>query len=869
MAFDPDAYLRNVGAAQSAPPSAFDPDAYLRSIAPAAPAPAKGAPVASPAVQYLDVPEGPDLATMERMNAPTNAMSLFAPAQPSNAMARLGQGAVSLADVTLGSVAPSLIGMVGYPIARAGGQTPEQATATVQRFAAPFEKPFGRAFGVTETAGYQQEASRQLMDFIGQNVEKGAGWIAERTGLPEADVANMIGTLTLAAPGAIKGTARAAAPAVRQAVSAAGEALAPVTAPVERAFAARRERIAQERSAESYAAAPRIEAAQDANRLGIVLNPGVSNPVLANKLRSVAGGGLALDEKLSRVNETRWSDIAKKELGLAPEESLARSAGAEAGAPTAFDKARAQVAEPYDRIRALGVLQPDDAVLAKINEIRKPNLIGDKATERALNELIADANDKISRGLTGADALENISKQRQMANGVLSADGPIAPEARAAAEARLTIANALEELIDANVSDPKLLGDFRRARKVMAKSYAWESATDLNTGLIDPTKIARMTARDNALDGDIAAVGRIAANFPEISKRGPSGAIDIAVRQLSRSRIPGTLGAGIGAMTGVGSLVGGTAGAAIGEIVSRAYANRLVKPELQAKVAVPTDYRIPRPPEPAPASVTNNLPVLYDWQNAVSQTPPPGYVPNWVYGRPDPYVEVRPPTTPPQLPAPSATSTMETIAQRRAYDLDLARYKAQQTEQQAIAEAAASRRPAGEGMPLELDPFTGKLRPASQGLKGATPETFSDYGANLNAAAQKIQTGQRATLTAEEKIAWDKRKVDLAGAVPGIGKLSDAALAEKAMDREWVADAMRKARDKAAAFDLIAQRSRDRQAALNAQAQRERMLDLADQLEEQLRPPRPVRKDTQGRKTMEFKRNQLAPKTENKLIEGE
>lgn len=867
MAFDPDAYLRNVGAAQSAPPPAFDPDAYLRSIAPAAPAPApaKVAPTAPPAVQYLDIPEGPDLATIERINAPANAMTLFAPTPPSNAMSRLGQGVVSLADVTLGSVAPSIIGMVGYPVARAVGQTPAQATATTQRMAAPFEKPFGRAFGVTETSGYQQEASRQLMDFIGENIQKGAGWISERTGLPEADVANMIGTMTLTGPSAVKGAARAAAPAVRQAVSAAGEALAPATAPVERAFAARRERIAQERSAESYAAAPRIEAAQDANRLGIVLNPGVSNPVLANKLRSVAGGGLALDEKLSRVNETRWGDIAKQELGLAPEESLARSAGAEAGAPTAFDKARAQVAGPYDQIKALGVLQPDAAVLTKISGIRKPNLIGDKATERILTELIDDANVKISQGMTGAEALENISKQRQMANGVLSADGPIAPEARAAAEARLTIANALEELIDSNVRDPKLLGDFRRARKVMAKSYAWESATDLNTGLVDPTKIARMTAHDNALDGDIAAVGRIAANFPEISKRGPSGAIDIAVRQLSRSRIPGTLGAGIGAMTGVGSLVGGTAGAAIGEIVSRAYANRLVRPEMQSKVAVPTDYRIPRPAEPAPPSpATNNLPVLYDWRNAVMG---PEYRPNWVYGQPDLPVMQQP--TPPQLPAPSAASTMEAIAQRRAYDLEVARFKAQQAEQQAIAEAASSRRPAGEGIPLELDPFTGKLRTASQGLKGATPETFSDYGVNLQSAAQKIQTGQRATLTAEEKIAWDKRKVDLAEVVPGLKKLSDAALAEKAMDRDWVADAVRKARDKAAAFDQIAQRSRDRQAALNAQAQRERMLDLADQLEEQLRAPRPVRKDTQGRKTMEFKRNQLAPKTENKLIEGE
>jgi hypothetical protein len=212
---------------------------------------------------------------------------------------------------------------------------------------------------------------------------------------------------------------------------------------------------------------------------------------------------------------------------------------------------------------------------------------------------------------------------------------------------------------------------------------------------------------------------------------------------------------------------------------------------------------------------------------------------------------------------------MAAVAQRRAFDLDMERALAQQAEQAAAAQAAAARRPAGEGMPLELDPTTGRLRPASQGLKGATPETFVDYGTNLDAAVRKIESNARATLTAEEKIAWDRRKVDLQQLDPSLKKLSDAALVERSMDRDWVANAVRKAREKAAAFDQIAQRSRDRQAALEAQANRERMLDLAEQLTEQMREPRPVRKGSQGKKTMEFKRNQLAPKPENKLIEGE
>jgi hypothetical protein len=259
--------------------------------------------------------------------------------------------------------------------------------------------------------------------------------------------------------------------------------------------------------------------------------------------------------------------------------------------------------------------------------------------------------------------------------------------------------------------------------------------------------------------------------------------------------------------------------------------------------------------------------VPYDWRNAV-QTPDQYYVPNWVYGRPTPDVRVQPPANA-LLPAPSAESTMASVAQRRAYDLELERALAQQAEQAAAAQAAAARAPTRGGTLYELDPTTGRLRSASQGVKGATPETFVDYGTSLQSATDKLSSGRPFALSAEEKVAWGRTKVDLAEAVPGLKKLSDGAIADKMMDRQWVSDAVAKLREKAAAFEQIANRAKERQAIATAQANRERMMDLADQLEDQLRAPRPVRSGSQGRKTMEFKRNQLAPKTENKLIEGE
>ena len=626
------------------------------------------------------------------------------------------------------------------------------------------------------------------------------------------------------------------------------------------ARAARQGRTAERLSEEAYARGPQIEAAQEANRLGIALNPALSNPTLSNQLQAQMAGIPQLNAKLSAQNVTKWSDIARRELGIDPREQLNSKT---------FEAARERIAAPYREVEKIGQLMPDEAVSRQISSIKAPDVIGGKAAASEVASLVDDALERVNSGMTSADALRNIRQLRNEAQDIYRGD-KLTPAERATADAKIGIANALEKLIDMNIADPALLDRFRDARTKLAKSYTYEKATNLATGRVDPIVIAKMIAKDDAMTGDIAAIGRIAANFPEIAGGGTQATLlQRALPRLTRSGVPGTIGLAVGSALGTDLITAGAIGAGAGELAGRYMGKRIASPEFQARSAVPPDLRIPMPPPPAPAPPppTPNLPVPYDWRNAV-QTPDEYYVPNFVFGRPTPDVRVQPPTNA-LLPAPSAESTMAAVAQRRAFDLDMERALAQQAEQAAAVQAAAARRPAGEGMPLELDPTTGRLRPASQGLKGATPETFVDYGTNLDAAVRKIESNARATLTAEEKIAWDRRKVDLQQLDPSLKKLSDAALVERSMDRDWVANAVRKAREKAAAFDQIAQRSRDRQAALEAQANRERMLDLAEQLTEQMREPRPVRKGSQGKKTMEFKRNQLAPKPENKLIEGE
>jgi len=139
----------------------------------------------------------------------------------------LGAATASLADTTIGGIIPGIAGPVTYAGARMFGQTPEEAAAAEKSVVGALEKPFGKTFGVAETGAYKGELSREIMDFIGANIGKGAKYISEKTGIPESDVANMMGT-------GLVGVAPLAGKVVKPVAGAVGEALYAATEPLVR-----------------------------------------------------------------------------------------------------------------------------------------------------------------------------------------------------------------------------------------------------------------------------------------------------------------------------------------------------------------------------------------------------------------------------------------------------------------------------------------------------------------------------------------------------------------------------------------------------------------------------------------------------------
>ena len=751
-------------------------------------------------------------------------------------LTQLGRGAASLADTTVGAVLPTVAGMATYPVARAF-MSPEEASATTERVVGAVDKPFGKAFGVADTPEYTGEASQRMIAYIGENVNKGAQWISQQTGLPVSDVENMIGTLSLGVPAAVRPLASKAS---ELASAAASNVKAGTRLAFDKPLTAREQRL----SSEGYQRGPQIEAAQDAQRLGLAIPPEAAQPGVSSRLVSAVAGEEG-PARLSSVNQQNVKRVALNELGLSPNTQLNNVAP--------FKAVRAQLAAPYNKVGQLPIMVADDAVLRALDALMPDsNLIGADASTRAIAGIVTDAKNKVSKGINGKDILRNI-KQLRKRSGKTYNNKSADVAALERADVEIGVANVLESLIESNISNPKLLTEFRNARKQMAKSYVYQDATNIATGFIDTDKLAKIVSKDNALTGDIAAIGRVAANFPDAfggaSKEG-------RLSKFRRAGLAGTAGGLTGYAIGgdgLSSAIGAAAGAAGATLGRNAASRYMASPEYQKGLSV-SDYRIPAAAQAVTAQApipNSNALVPYQAPVEVFNKGEGPYAPNFVMqsGRPDPVVTVNRFDTANALPAPSAQGTLNTLRAEDARRANVSRSIGQDREAAQAASESANRRPTSGEVILDFDPITGKFSDASVNPRD-TPKPFSNAGSSLESAAVKISNGTRFDMTAAEKVVWERTKVDVASVQPGFKALTDKAIAEKMLDREWITETVKKARDRADAYTKIAERNKKRETIQTALAERERYTDIAEQMEEMLRVSRPsTSRKQQGPKT--------------------
>ena len=612
------------------------------------------------------------------------------------------------------------------------------------------------------------------------------------------------------------------------------------------AQAARATRLAEEASSKDWARAPQIEAAQAAQRLGVAVNPVQANPNVKTKMLVGAAGESLVNAKAVEANLPKWNQVARKDLGLPENTPLT---------PEAFEKSRTPHYQPYEDVRKMGVLQSSDDVLNDLSRL-KLDPLSTSNPEKAMkvNGVVDRTLGQVAEGLTGDNVVGQIRGFRKDATRVLKNPNS-SPIDIDVAEAQIGIANALENLIEANVKDPKALGRLREARTAIAKSYDWERATGVTTQQVDPLQIAKMAEKGAPLTGRLADVAKVAGNFPEIASTTVAKE-PLLYQRLRRGGAGGTIGFALG-----GGPVGAAIGAGATSLGGEAMANMLARPSAQNRLAIPADRRIPFPVEPAtPAAPIpqNRAVVPFDYSQQTFEAPNFVIQPNQ-YGPKATFVG--PEAGAPQL---GYGRTMETLAAEKQRAAEMSRTLGQQAEQQTAAAEAAARRPASRGAILEVDPVTGKITIGAESGKGITPATqvIESTGKSLQSAADLLASGKSpALMTAEQKIAWEKTKVDLAEVMPGMKTLSDKAIAAKMQDRAWVQQSLDKAKQQARAFEEIASRAANERLRQEAMMKREQMMDLAEQLQDAL-GSRPVKRGGQGPKTRNFQRNMLAPEQE-------
>ena len=633
-----------------------------------------------------------------------------------------------------------------------------------------------------------------------------------------------------------------------------------VQMPFEKQIQARREAA----SLKDYARGPQIDAAAEAQRLGIAINPTDIEPSVSSRFYSAAAGPRG-PEALANANKNQVRTVVLNEMDLPPNTQLNGS--------SAFSQARAKLSTPYDQVKKLPIQQADDAMVQRLEGIRTDlDIIGAKDFAPAISKIVDDAISKTQSGLTGEALLKNIRVLRERARKTYG-NKSSSIESLDIADTNLKIATELESMIDNSISNPKLLSEYRDARQKMARTYAYEGATDFNTGMVDVSKLARITAKDSNLTGDIASLGKIGGNFPDVfTTQAASKFYDLP--RLSRSGLGGGAGALLGSNFGLtGSIVGGLIGGGVGEFGGKLAANRMANPNYQAGLNL-SDMRIPvnqmaAAMQPIPQ---NRAVVPYEAPVEVLQPGQGTYFPDFVLRPSGP----GPLTTPGVAPGPAQIGMSQgpvggqmgalRMEDVRARDLSM-RQGAAAEAQQAAAEAAA-RQPTGMGAVLDFDPITGTYKVGGAGVKGATPEIFMEnLGKSLTTATEKVAAGKLFDLTAAEKVAFDKTKVDLATAAPEFKGLTDKALASKMMDRQWVQDAVTKIQDKARAFQDIADQAKNAQMKRDAVIKRDQMLDLLTGLEENLRQGRPVSGTGQGPKTRAARANQLSPREVTNAME--
>jgi hypothetical protein len=294
--------------------------------------------------------------------------------------------------------------------------------------------------------------------------------------------------------------------------------------------------------------AARDQITKEAQQAGLAVPPSQANPTALNRLAEGYAGKTSTGQALSIQNQPKIDALIKRDLNLPANKPVTVEA-LDGVSKKAYQ-------EGYEPIKKQTGLVPDEQFTAE------RSALGGEDYAAMVAEVPEMANPQVSKLMaaldkpefSGATAVNMVRKLRFDAKANFR--NAQSPEALDAAKAQMSAADALEGLIDRNLSARGMtdaVTKFREARTKIAMAHDAERALNKATGSFAAKDYAAMLDKGKPLSGGSKAVAEFATQYPKAAQ-------EVASSMPGISPLDFAAMGGISAATGMPALLAGVVG---------------------------------------------------------------------------------------------------------------------------------------------------------------------------------------------------------------------------------------------------------------------------------------------------------------------
>lgn len=279
----------------------------------------------------------------------------------------------------------------------------------------------------------------------------------------------------------------------------------------------------------------------NARNAGYVVPPVQTNPSILNRVLEGFAGKLSTGQSASIKNQNVTNDLVRSELGLSKNTPLTRAELA---------SIRGQAGTSYDALKNSGLVTADRGFYNDLNQIAQTHQGAAKDFPGAVKDEITPIVDSLKMPQFDASSAVDMVKVLRG-----EADKAYTSGDKALGSANKKAAGAIEDLLDRHLQTnaPGLLGDYRAARTLIAKTYSVEKALNPATGNVNANALAAQLKRNKPLSGGLQTAAEFASGFPK-------AADEVMSSMPGVSPLDYATAGGLGAVTGNPSWLAAIAG---------------------------------------------------------------------------------------------------------------------------------------------------------------------------------------------------------------------------------------------------------------------------------------------------------------------